>query len=191
MNFSYRIILMLSLISMGACKKSFLEIDPKGKLIAKTVADYDLLLNNLDLLNIATNAQVPMGDEVAAVEPYFSSAALRTQRLFRWEDEIYQPSEDAVELLVPMKNIYLYNKIILEVEDATDGSEKEKASLKAEAQAGRAWTYFLLINYYGMPYAASYFGDPQSAGWGQQPVTHVETCRRSIAGKGVYVHGKV
>lgn len=153
MNSSYKI-LLLSLITLGACKKNFLEIEPKGKLIAQTAADYSLLLNNLELLNIGTNAQVPMGDDVSAADPYFSSAALRTQRLFRWEANVYQPADDAVEMLVPMKNIYLYNKIILEVPDATEGTEQEKAAIKAEAQAGRAWTYFLLINYYGKPYAA-------------------------------------
>ena len=104
----------LLLFALVACKKSFLEITPKGKLIAKTTADYQLLLNNLDLLNISSDSQVPMGDEIAAVEPYFSGAALRSQRLFRWDDLIYEPEQNAPELAVPMTNIYLYNKVIAE-----------------------------------------------------------------------------
>lgn len=143
---------MFIITVFGACKKGFLEVEPKGKLIARKVSDYDLLLNNLQLLNMGTNGQIPMGDELAAVEPYFSSSALRTQRLFRWEDVIYQPNEDAVEMTIPMTNLYLYNKIINEVPDVKEGTDQQKASIKAEARAGRAWTYFLLINYYGKPY---------------------------------------
>lgn len=145
-------LLMISITSFWGCKSNFLELEPKGKLIAQTTSDYDLLLNNLELLNIGTNAQVPMGDELAAVEPYFNSSALRTQRLFRWEDVVYQPSDDAAEMLVPMSNLYLYNKIINEVDDAKEGTAQQKASIKAEAMGGRAWTYFMLMNYYGKPY---------------------------------------
>src|SRR5690606_4561856 len=79
-------------------------------------------------------------------------ADLRTQRLYRWEAEVYDDGDNADELEGTMENIYVYNKIIREVMDATEGSEAEKLSLRAEAIAGRAWTYFLLINYYGQPY---------------------------------------
>lgn len=151
-NISASVLLIVLITAFWGCKKSFLEVEPKGKLIAQTVADYDLLLNNLELLNIGTNAQIPMGDELAAVEPYFLSSSLRTQRLFRWEDVIYQPTEDAAEMLVPMTNLYLYNKVIEEIDNAKEGTAQQKASLKAEARAGRAWTYFMLINYYGKPY---------------------------------------
>lgn len=150
------LIALLLAVSLTACKKSFLEVVPKGKLIAQTSSDYNLLLSNLDLLNIgAANVQVFMGDEVAAVEPYFSVAALKTQRAFRWDPVIYEPNEDAGETLIPMKNIYLYNKVINEVPDATDGTDALKLTIAAEARAGRAWTYFMLINYYGKPYNAA------------------------------------
>ncbi|MDR2270345.1 MAG: RagB/SusD family nutrient uptake outer membrane protein [Sphingobacterium sp.] len=151
-NIAASFALMLFVTALGSCKKSFLEIEPKGKLIAQTIADYDLLLNNLRLLNMGTNGQVPMGDELVAVEPYFGNAALRTQRLFRWDDTIYEANDDAPEMTIPMTNLYLYNKIISEVPDIKEGTEQQKASLIAEARAGRAWIYFMLINYYGKPY---------------------------------------
>lgn len=144
--------LVLLVTIMVSCKKEFLEVSPKGKLIAQKVSDYNLLLSNLDLVNIGGDAQVPMGDEVAAVDPYFSGTSLKAQRLFRWDDITYEPNEDASELVVPLQNIYMFNKIINEVSDATEGTEQEKLSIKAEAMAGRAWTYFLLINYFGKPY---------------------------------------
>lgn len=149
--FKIKILSIASLLCLS-CSNDFLEITPKGKLIAKSVADYDLLLSNLDLLNMNTDAQVLLGDDVSAIEPFFSGASLRTQRLFRWDDIIYEPDEDAVEMSVPMNNIYLYNKIITEIEQATGGTEAQKEAILAEARAGRAWTYQLLINYFGKPY---------------------------------------
>nr|WP_315419127.1 RagB/SusD family nutrient uptake outer membrane protein [uncultured Pedobacter sp.] len=155
-NIKTAVVFTLLSIVFFSCKKSFLEVTPKGKLIAQTVSDYNLLLNNLDLVNIiSANAQITLGDEMVAIEPYFSGKDLRTQRLFRWDDVVYEPNEDAGELSAPLKNIYTYNKIITELPNATDGTEQQKSAIKAEAMAGRAWTYFLLINYFGKPYNAT------------------------------------
>ena len=169
-----------------SCKKDFLEITPKGKLIAETTEDYYRLLSNLDFLNIVAScgsgaAQVPMGDEVAAVDPYLSGTDLRSQRLFHWDDAIYQPDEDALEMATPMKNIYTYNKVINEVMDSKNGTDLEKKSIRAEALAGRAWTYFLLINYYGKPYSeATSSTDPGFPIITEADVTKTKFSRASV-----------
>lgn len=148
--------LLLLLLTAGiSCKKSFLEVLPKGKVIAVGYKDYELLLNNPNLLNVGTDAQLLMGDEVTAIEPYYSGLTLREQRLFTWSDQIYQPDENSAETSGPLSSIYTYNKIINEVMDAPDGTPEQKRMIHAEALAGRAWTYFLLINYYGKPYQSS------------------------------------
>ncbi|MGN6417393.1 MAG: RagB/SusD family nutrient uptake outer membrane protein [Pseudobacter sp.] len=151
----YLAALALLLPAASSCKKSFLEIIPKGKLIARATSDYEKSLVVLDVVNIGTDAQMVMGDEVAAIEPHFSGSTLRTQRLFKWEDVIYQQGQDPIEMAVPMQNIYLFNKVINEVMASTGGTDAEKKTLVAQAKTGRAWTYFLLINYYGKPYLAS------------------------------------
>lgn len=176
------VLIVVSLSSfLFACKKSFLEVSPKGKLIAQKVVDYDQLLNNLSVLNIDANGEGPMGDEVAAVDPYFSGTDLRIQRLFRWEDIVYEPGQYADEMIVPMRNIYLYNKIINEVSGAIDGSEEQKKSIEAEARAGRAWTYFLLINYYGKPFqSATAANDPGFPIVTEADVTHNSFTRASV-----------
>ncbi|MDT0677959.1 RagB/SusD family nutrient uptake outer membrane protein [Autumnicola musiva] len=150
----YKILLLiLSVCTLGSCQDDFLEVIPKGQLIAEKVVDYDQMFYNLRLINISTaNAQVPLSPEILAFEPYFSNEALRTQRLYRWEGLVYDDEENAGELENTMENLYIYNKIINEVLEATEGTEQKKLSLQAEAKAGRAWVYFLLVNYYGMPY---------------------------------------
>lgn len=152
---------LLFMLTAGSCKKSFLEVLPKGKVIAVYYKDYELLLNNPDLLNVGTDGQLLLGDEVTCADPYYSGLTLREQRLFSWSDQIYQPDEESPETAGPLASIYTYNKIINEVMDAPDGTPEQKRMIRAEALAGRAWTYFLLINYYGKPYQKSTAaGDP-------------------------------
>lgn len=149
----YRYTTMIVLLAaMASCKKSFLEIEPKGIIIAKKTSDYDLMLNGLDLINIGTNAQHILGDEIVMKDPAYTGASFREKQLFKWDYNIYTPEEDATETLIPVKGLYTYNKIIGEVMNSIEGSEIVKKSLQAEALTGRAWTYLLLINYYGKPY---------------------------------------
>ena len=150
----YGYTLIIGMLVIGAsCKKSFLEIKPKGRVIATKTTDYDLLLNNLDLI-VITNADgnVLPGDEVCMKEPQWSGASFRDKQLFKWDFNIYTPEEDSRETLTPIKGLYMYNKIIEEVMESTEGTEVTKKSLQAEAYAGRAWSYFWLINIYGLPY---------------------------------------
>ncbi|HEY8894465.1 MAG TPA: RagB/SusD family nutrient uptake outer membrane protein [Niastella sp.] len=158
--YRYTTIILLLAIT-ASCKKSFLEIKPKGIVIASKTSDYDLLLNNLDLINIGTNAQHILGDEIVMKDPAYTGASFREKQLYKWDYNVYNPEEDATETLMPVKGLYLYNKIIGEVMQSTEGSETVKKSLQAEALTGRAWTNFLLINYYGKPYhPATASGDP-------------------------------
>ena len=150
---------MLLVSTLTACKKSFLEIEPKGKLIARTTGDYDLLLNNLDLMTFFGSPHVLMGDEIAATEVYFTTAPITSQRLFRWDKDIYDVTEEAGEFNGPLKALYTYNKIINEVETSEDGSQQQKNGIRAEALAGRAWVNFFLINLYGKPYRSATAGN--------------------------------
>ncbi len=151
-------LLLLVMFSILSCSKSFLEIEPRGKLISRSFKDYDLLFNNLNVLNTDVNTNVPMGDEVIMLEPYAASADIRTQRLFRWEDVIYEPNENSRELAVLMLQLYTYNKIANEVLDVQDGTKADREALQAEARANRVWSNFMLVNYYSKPYLAATAG---------------------------------
>lgn len=145
--------LVIIVLVVTSCTKSFLEVKPKGKVIAERTYHYDQMLNNLDLINMGTNmGQVVLGDEVAAVEPQWSVATYREKQLFRFLPDLYSTNEDAVETTLPVKNLYIYNKVIDEVMESTEGSEEQKKSILGEALTGRAWVNFLLVNYYGKPY---------------------------------------
>lgn len=155
-------IIILFCIVLMSCKKNFLEVDPIGKVIATTTNDYNNLFYTTTLLSTsASDIQITLSDEVAGVSTYLSPAAVVVQNAFRWDKDIYLDTENAVEFTSLTGQIYLLNKIANEVMGSTEGSESEKRALLAEARATRAWSYFMLINYYGKPYnAATAASDP-------------------------------
>jgi len=139
--------------SLNACKKDFLEIQPKGKVIAQATNDYNLMFNNGNILLNNMDVSIPLGDEVIAMDNYFSSAALpRTQRLFRYDDIVYDNGVQANEMLNMMNTLYIFNKIAAEVMSSTGGTDQQKKALLAEAKADRAFNNFWLINMFGKPY---------------------------------------
>lgn len=151
-RYKWSALAFLFLIGICACSKGFLEISPKGILIAETTAEYDLLLNDISTVRLA--AQNIMGDHVAAMNPYFNGrTALENKNMFKWEDDIYLESVSTTMYSSITPGIYSYNKVIAEVMKSKEGSEAEKAAIYAEALAGRAWSYFTLANLYAQPYS--------------------------------------
>lgn len=139
-----------------SCKKSFLEIIPKGQQIATTTKDYEQILNANYLM--ASSASVYMGDEIAALKPYIDEYALRAQRLFRYADRIYEIDQVPDELNSAdgyIRRLYLFNKVINEVMDSKGGTDTQKRALLAEAKAGRAICNFMLLSDFSTPYLQS------------------------------------
>ncbi|MCX2584447.1 RagB/SusD family nutrient uptake outer membrane protein [Pedobacter sp. MR22-3] len=168
---------LFSLI-LGSCKKSYLEVIPKGNIVAVTYDDYNKLMNGSNFymlgggnVGIYTPAAI-MGDEVSAEAyayniPY--SAYPGARAMFQWEADVFtlvdQPndrnSSRAQFMSFLLGNLYTINKIINEAASSTGGTEQQKVQLKAEAMAQRAFTNFQLVNYFTRPYNASTAGsDP-------------------------------
>ncbi|SEW49816.1 RagB/SusD family nutrient uptake outer membrane protein [Chitinophaga arvensicola] len=157
------IIILLSLSVAGfvqsGCKKEFLEVTPKGVLIAQKTGDYDMMLNAASLHQFSLFSPAVMGDEVAGSGSFnvvgFGAASMADQEAFKWSDDIYLPNVTESEITMFVKQVYIYNKIIAEVMKASDGTDAQKNALRAEALMGRAWVHFLLVNLYGKPYNAA------------------------------------
>jgi hypothetical protein len=161
MNSSVKIFVFALLVSslfFASCRH-YLDVIPKGKVIATTTADYDQLMNDQSFYQYLYGGgwQVPtmMGDDVAAEDSYFLGAGYQTNRLFEWQAVIYNPDDQAQDLSTFLPNLYTCNKIINEVLTSTDGTDQKKQALRAEAMATRAWLYFQFINFYAKPYVAS------------------------------------
>ena len=166
-RYIFGLTLLTVLMMQAACKKGFLEIEPKGALIARETKDYEQMLN-ATFLTSAYTASIYMGDEVAAQEEYFNGASLRVQRLFKYDDRVYQADELPAEMTEEsgyIRRLYLYNKIINEVMASKEGTEQQKNATLAEAKVGRAICNFMFLSDFSTPYnattAATDLGIPQ------------------------------
>ncbi|MBT2562984.1 RagB/SusD family nutrient uptake outer membrane protein [Pedobacter sp. ISL-68] len=147
---------LLLLVSVAGCKKSFLEVVPKGQLVATTTDDYEKIMNAPDLYFYSFaggwQSMVLMGDDVAAEGSYFSSASPMSQNAFNYKADIFRAQDNTFDFKAYTSNLYTVNKVINEIDESTGGSAVQKLALKAEALANRAWIYFQLINIYAKPY---------------------------------------
>lgn len=167
--------------ALSSCSDDFLEVVPKGQLVAENTNDYDLLFNNTRLLNVTMNLFYKMSPEVCGLEPFYMSGPIVEQRGFAWEADIYEPDQDMAEIAEFVQKLYTYNKIINEVMLSEGGSEQQKLELLAEAKANRAWIYFMLVNFFGKPYDASTAGtDPAFPIIEEADVTRIEFSRASV-----------
>lgn len=153
----YKIIPVLLLIgALSSCKKDFLHVVPKGELIATTTADYTLIMNSIKFYQYTNGLPtLLLGDDIVAEESYFQYATASAKQLFQYQGVIYKVGDTPWELENYVNNLYTCNKIINEVMASTEGTDDQKKSLLAEAQATRAWINFQLINFYGKPYMAT------------------------------------
>lgn len=164
---SYTLFVLAGIILLlSGCSRDFLEVKPKGKVIASRIADYSGLFESAIFAQfngggISMDAQHILGDDVAGLEPhfnnpsYFGAEGTRRQRIFQYADDIYRSDEQTAEVSGLYSRIYTANKVIHEVMDAEDGSEQLKKQVRAEGYCHRAFSYFMLINYFGKPYAAA------------------------------------
>ncbi|MBB5441172.1 tetratricopeptide (TPR) repeat protein [Pedobacter sp. AK017] len=152
---------LFALLSQVSCKKEFLEVIPKGQTIAVNTEDYEKILN-ANYLSNSFNASVYRGDEMAGLQPDFDNMAgnllRRQQRLFRYEDRVYDADQLPDEITDEsnyIRKLYLFNKVINEVMDSKGGTESQKMALLAEAKAGRAICNFMFLSDFTKPYNAT------------------------------------
>lgn len=134
---------------LGGCSK-FLDIEPKGKVIPKTVEDYRKFINSgyqafpqyKSLVTFRSDELQPDANS-DNFPPY--------ENIFIWQD-----TENQKETLsYPYQSFYetiFYANQILNNGSQTMEQGAEKQQLIAEAYALRAYSYFGLMNLYAAPY---------------------------------------
>jgi tetratricopeptide (TPR) repeat protein len=177
MNISMKkttMLIMICIVFTG-CKK-FLEVEPKGKVLAKKIAHYNGLFNNT-LINGFQNLRVTattnavtgelgfsysilgeveapyyMSDDIMANPATFQNYSLINQKSYKWADDIYLPENNSSEWGTMYVHNYVYNVIANGVMSAEDGTEAEKRALQAEARVARAYMHFWVAQLFSKPF---------------------------------------
>jgi tetratricopeptide (TPR) repeat protein len=158
----YLLIIVLTFMSCD----DYLDIEPRGKIIPKTIRDYDLLLNGgkvLGPINMTTDDQVLFltADDFISTDhvsqlgnidnPSNTSAAL-----YRWDTNLFQDGVAQFSWNLPYKSIFTYNTVIQNIEQADPSigyTDADVQRIKAEALVGRAYEFWLLVNTFGKQYS--------------------------------------
>ncbi len=143
--------LTLCIIGLTSCDK-YLDIQPKGKTLLTTVTDYNQWLTSMEVETSMPNELNRFADNIDDITiPAIPVTNIAMSYL--WYDQ-FSLDVTAVPILWARhyKSIYYFNTVLSGIDEATNGTEKQKASLKAEALLGRALEYLYLVNEYGKSY---------------------------------------
>lgn len=157
----YTLLGMIGLCCM-ACN-DFLDVEQKGKVIPQTVEDYDQMLNNSYNVGSLSNLFYMTPEVYVAPERMNSFISnMENANAYKWSEYQYLPGKNDENWSGFYARIAVCNEIIAHIDEATSTSSNEKLrkSVKGQAYADRAKSYFGLINMYAKPYSKTNLEEP-------------------------------
>lgn len=157
--------LVPALLLVISCKE-FLDVKPKGVIIAQSLSDYEGLLNGTKMVNpfgINTLIHFPTDD---IIDLNFSPQSLSSPKgnTYFWVDYINNTRINPdlwADLYKQIANLNLIKEGVL---TATDGTKQQKKQYYAEALVGNSYYYHHLLSFFSVAYnkntAAQEYGLP-------------------------------
>ncbi|MGO4290675.1 RagB/SusD family nutrient uptake outer membrane protein [Chitinophaga sp. RAB17] len=147
--------LLFIILLAGSCKK-FLDVTPKGKFLPKTVADYELFMNDPVMADAAYGNEEFMTDDLSYNDEMLGLLGdSRTAKSYLWAKDLLRATDNDGEWNNAYRNIYNCNLVLAEVGSATNGTPVDVSRLTAEAKIHRAYHFFHLANLFGNDYQAA------------------------------------
>lgn len=154
MKIKLMILAALILMGFGSCKK-YLDANPvKGKVVPKTLADYEEFLNDIILSQSGYVYPEFMTDDMLN-STVTTATANRQSRAYTWQKDLLLATDDDSEWNTPYNYIYICNLVLDNLQTATNGTDQIRNRLKGEALTQRAYYLFTLANLYGKDYVAA------------------------------------
>ena len=143
------IAVLMVIFTLGSCKK-YLDIEPAGRVIPTTAADFRALLTSAYQGFAEHKSLLVLRSDELNVDEY-SSDFPELRDIYKWKDS----DPDAVTAEFPYltfyNTIFYANEVIAEVENRA-GSNADTRQMKGEAYLLRAYCHFELLNLYAKPY---------------------------------------
>ncbi len=141
---------LFSVFILVSCD-NYLDVQPKGMQVLETVADYDQWLNSTELETSLPDELNLLADNVDNLISIPATSI--NDRVYSWQPQFSEELDVSPVIWANhYKCIYYFNTVLQGIDEATGGTEEQKASLKAEALLGRAFEYLYLVNLYGKAY---------------------------------------
>lgn len=149
---------IFSFVVLSGCDK-FLDIKPKDKFIPVTTADYENMLNSGTTVNFGDYFWDLQSDDAFLPEGepgnLYTKQQIHGRRIYTFNNNPYDQGANDYLWSEGYKRIFYYNSIINNIMDATEGTEANKKSVRAEAYLGRAMEHLQMVNVYAQHYDAA------------------------------------
>ncbi len=149
---------ILTIAALTGCDK-FLDIRPKDKFIPTTVTDFENMLNSGTMVNYGDYFWDLMSDDAFLPEGEPGNLYTKQQphgRLaYTFSNKPYDQGNNDFLWSEGYKRIFYCNTVIDNIMEATEGSDAQRRSIRAEAYLGRAMEHLQLVNVYGRHYDAA------------------------------------
>lgn len=159
-------ILAVPLFLTVSCN-DYLDVKPKGIIIAETVSDYESILNDRDIVNPfgMSNSIINASDDLTDKEFSTQNNTSAAVNLYFWREYINNTPDGRPDVWGDLYgSIANLNAVTEGVLSATGGTEQEKKQLFAEAMVDKAFLYFHLLSFFSPAYdkagAATDYGVP-------------------------------
>lgn len=161
--------LLLPAFFMLSCNK-YLDVKPKGVIIAETINDYEGLLNDMDIVNPfgLDNPILFSTDDLWDISFSPQNQTAKRGNIYFWREYINNGTDRPTLWAELYNNIANLNVVTEGVLSAKDGTELQRKQLYAEAMVAKAFNYFHLLSFfapaynkatatadYGVPYVSS------------------------------------
>lgn len=148
------VIAILLATGFSSCQ-DYLDIIPKGKLIPKSIQDFEELSSNPSYSTTGYALLERMSDGIYMPDANVNSAInTSSSKTYIWAPEFYLNTENDNGWDPMYNNIYNANIILENIPSLSLENKEKAAQIKAEAQCNRAFAYSNLIFLYAQTYNA-------------------------------------
>jgi hypothetical protein len=154
-KFIYSVLILGVLSGTTACRK-YVEIQPEQLRVLKLTTDYQGLLYNSTVMDLAYYYPVFSGDDIGSDDLRWQTPlAVIPANAYTWAEKMYIPTDEDPDWGNNYKEIFICNLVARGVLSSEGGTDTQKQAVLASALVHRAFAYFTLVNIYGKPYDAA------------------------------------
>lgn len=155
----YIILLAIPLLLVTSCKK-FLDVKPKGVIIAETLGDFEGLLNATGIVNPfgLNNMIIYPTDDLSDLSFSLQSQSSPKGNAYFWYEYINNTSVRPDLWADMYRQIANLNVVTEGVLNATDGTQQQRRQLYAEAVVAKVYNYQHLISFFAPAYGKTTAG---------------------------------
>ncbi|RFS20656.1 RagB/SusD family nutrient uptake outer membrane protein [Chitinophaga silvatica] len=150
-------LLSISLLTTSCSK--YLDVKPKGIIIASNINDYDALLNSVNAIsNTGNTSPLTVTDDLADITYNPQNQMSAPGNLYFWHPYI-NASPERPDIWIDYYNTIANMNVITEgVMEATSGTLQKKKTLYAEALVARTYNYYHLLTFFAPGYSKATAG---------------------------------